>query len=99
TAAHVSFRSHHHHRPQSRSLQIARDIVTKIQMGERSRMARKVRRSSVSSEGSRAAIAEPFNHDLIFVLRSFSRYRPAQTKLDTRIPDDAIMLVTWIFNQ
>ena len=74
-------------------------IVPKVQMGKPSRMARKVRRSSVSSDGSRAAIAEPFNHDLIFVLRSFSRYRPAKTKLDTRIPDDAIMLVTWIFNQ
>src|SRR2546421_12374785 len=98
-AAHVSFGSQPHQRPQACSPQMAPAMVPKVQMGKPSRVARKVSRSSVSSEGSRAAIADPCNHDLTYALRSFSRYSPAKTKLDTRIPDDAIMLVTWILSQ
>src|SRR5947208_16412217 len=97
-AAHVSFGSHPHQRPQACSPQMAPAMVPKVQIGKPSRMARKVRRSRVSSDGSRAAIADPCNHDLTFALRSFNRYRPPKTKVDTGIPDDAIMLGTWILS-
>src|SRR2546430_16569210 len=98
-APQFSFGSHPNQRPQACSPKMAPAMVPKVQMGKPSRMARNVRRSRVSSDGSRAAIADPCNHDLTLALRSFSRYRPAKTKLDTRIPEDAIMLVTWIFSQ
>src|SRR2546421_3972215 len=98
-AAHVSLGSQPHQRPQACSPQMAPAMVPKVQIGKPSRMARKVNRSRVSSDGSRAAIAEPFNHDLALALRSLTRYSAAKTKLETRMPDDAIMLVTWIFSQ
>src|SRR5437773_10103040 len=98
-ATHGSFGSHPHQRRQACSSPTAPARVPKVQVGKPRRMARKVRRSRVPSDGSRAAIADPCNHDLAFALRSFNRYRPAKTKLDTRIPDDAIMLVTWILSQ
>src|ERR1700737_4071367 len=53
--------------------QMAPAMVPKVQMGNPSRMARKVNRSSVSSEGRRAAIAEPCNHDFTLTLRFLTR--------------------------
>src|SRR5919108_1958087 len=93
-AAHVSFGSQPHQRPQACSPQTAPAMVPKVQIGKPSRMARKVSRSSVSSDGNRAAMAEPFSQERGLKLRSFRRYSPANTKLETRIPDEAIMLVT-----
>src|SRR5437868_7156505 len=98
-AAQVSFGSHPHQRPQACSPQMAPAIVPKVQIGKPSRMARKVSRSSVSRLGSRAAIALPLSHDLTLTLRSLIKYSAAKTKLETRMPEDAIMLVTWIFSQ
>jgi len=62
-------------------------------------MARNVNRSSVSSDGSLAAIAESCSQDRALPLRSLSRYIPAKTKLETRMPEEAIMLLTWILSQ
>src|SRR6202011_3072319 len=98
-AAQVSFGSQPHQRPQACSPQMAPAMVPNVQMGKPSKMARKVKRSSVSSEGRRAAIAEPFNHDFTLVLRSLTRYSAAKTKLQIRMPEEAIMLEPWIFSQ
>src|SRR5258708_3620855 len=97
--ARVALGSQPHQRPHACSPQMAPAMVPKVQIGKPSRMARKVNRSSVSSEGRRAAIAEPFNHDFTLALRSLTRESAAKTKLETRKPDDAIMLLTWIFSQ
>src|SRR2546428_12863428 len=98
-AAQVSLGSHPHHRPHACSPQMAPAVVPEVQIGKPSRMARKVKRSSVASDGSRAAIAEPFNHDFALALRSLTRCSAAKTKLETRMPDDALMPVTCIFRQ
>src|ERR1700674_670273 len=98
-AAQVSFGSHPHQRPQACSPQTAPAMVPKVQIGKPSRMARKLTRSRVWSDGSRAAMPEPFNQDLTLALRALTRYNEAKTKLETRMPEDAIMLDTWIFSQ
>src|SRR3989442_14392501 len=96
-AAQVSLGSHPHHRPHACSPQMAPAMVPKVQIGKPSRMARKVKRSSVSSHGSRAAIAEPFNHDFARALRSLTRYSAAKTKLETEMPVHAILRGTVTF--
>src|SRR5438876_4561398 len=95
-AAHVSFGSQPHQRPQACSPQMAPAMVPKVQIGKPNRMARKVKRSRVSSEGSRIAIAEPCNQDFTLALRSLTRERAANTKLETRMHEEAIMPDTWI---